>query len=155
VTKSKILMLVLFVITLGAGASAGMLYERHDLAGGCSRATQMMLQELKLTPDQETKMHGIWAGVSDVHRQRRMRKDELIKEKDTAVLGLLSEEQKQKFSVIQKKYDEQAQELDQKVKRTDEEAVAKTTGILDDQQRAKFIEWRKAHDDLNAKNKPQ
>ena len=33
----------------------------------------MMLQELKLTPEQETKMHDIWAGVSDVHRQRRLR----------------------------------------------------------------------------------
>jgi hypothetical protein len=84
-----------------------------------------------------------------------MRRDEMIKVKDAATLAILTDEQKTKFAVIQKTYDDQVQQLDQEIKSREDEAVAATNNILNEQQRTKFAEMRKARDDFMNKNKPK
>jgi Spy/CpxP family protein refolding chaperone len=154
VTKSKAVILALFVVTLGAGASAGMLYERHDQAC-CSRSTQQMVHELKLTPEQQQKFFEAMTPVSNAHRLRRTRKDELVKEMNAATQTLLTPEQKQKFAEIQKKYEDQVAQLDDNIKRAEDEAVKATGSFLTEEQRAKYIEFRKTHFDVDPSSKPK
>lgn len=150
-TKSKLAILMMFVLTLGAGASAGMLYDRVEVR----RPTPLLLQELHLTPDQEVKMHDIWTPVSNLHIQRRFQRDTLSKEKDAATLTILNDDQKTRFAEIQKTFDGKAKEVEQSVQTAEDAAVIETNKILDDAQRAKFAEMRKARDEFINKNKPK
>ena len=153
-SKSKILILALFVVTLGAGASAGMLYERRD---SCHHSPPLNLrfQELHLTSEQGTKMGEIWTPISNLHLQRRMHREEMLKAKDAATLAILTGDQKVKFAGIQKIYDDRVQQLDQELKTREDEAVAATNNILNDEQRATFAKMRKDRDDFMNRNKPK
>jgi hypothetical protein len=147
------LILAMFVVTLGAGASAGMLYERRD---SCHHLPPLNVrfQALHLTSEQERKMQEIWTPISTLHLQRRMRRDEMLKTRDAATLAILTDEQKTKFAVIQKSFDDQVQHLDQEIKTREDEAVTATNNMLNDDQRAKFAALRKERDDfMNTKPK--
>jgi hypothetical protein len=151
VIKSKIFILAVFVIALGAGITLGMLFERRSFADS-AKGPPHIARELNLTEDQDIQMHAIWSKVKASHAQSVPRRDALLKQKDEAVAGILTAEQKTRFADVVKDYDIKIQQLDQDVKTVEDAAVLETNKILTEPQRKKFEEMRKARDEM--KNKP-
>ena len=101
--KSKIFILAVFVIALGAGITLGMLFERRSFADS-AKGPPHIARELNLTEDQDIQMHAIWSKVKASHAQSVPRRDALLKQKDEAVAGILTAEQKTRFADVVKDY---------------------------------------------------
>ena len=69
----------------------------------------------------------------------------LQKERDEALVALLSDEQRVRFAKISQDYANRFNELTKRRDRTFEEAVEKTKQMLDPRQRTKYEEILKAH----------
>jgi Spy/CpxP family protein refolding chaperone len=152
VIKSKLFILLVFAIALGAGITLGMLCERRAFVHS-GKGPPFIARELNLTEDQDIKMHAIWSKVMESHGQRRPRREAILKQKDEALAGLLTADQKTRFTEIVQEFDRKQQELDQEMKRIEDQAVLETSTVLTEPQRKKFEEMRKAHDEM--KNKPE
>ena len=198
--NSKLFIFLVFSIALGAGVTAGRLWERCQARGSCEKGPAFIAKELSLTDDQDVKMHAIWSKVMESHAQHRPRREAILKEKDDAIANVLSAEQQAKFkSIVQEydrkqgdieqdrrtkrdalqkerdeaisgimagdqkarftdlvqKYDAKKQELEDEVKHIEDQAVLETNKVLDENQRKKFEEMRKARDESMGKRPPQ
>ena len=87
----------------------------------------------------------------DIEQDRRTRRDALQKERDEAIGAILAADQKPRFAELVKTYDAKKQELEDEMKRIEDQAIAETHTILDENQRKKFDEMRKARDESMGK----
>ncbi len=134
--RAKVIILVCFVtafaIGVGTGTASRRLMKRPDRESWLTR-------ELGLTQEQQEKMKEIWstAGMEGV-RQWREKRIALGRERDEAMQGLLSEEQKAQYQAIVKSYEEKVAALEKEAAESFEAMVAKTKEILTDEQKAKY-----------------
>jgi hypothetical protein len=143
VPKLMILLFAAFVLALAAGVSGGMLLARlpatHPEGVDVPTAAASPLgAELGLTPQQSEDMRRVWEGVRETAQQcyddgRRLQKD-----RDDALVALLTDEQKVKFEKVSREYAEQFAELNRKRDRDFEKAVQQTKKILSDGQWQKY-----------------
>jgi len=138
-----VLLFAAFVLALAAGVSGGMLLARlpatHPEGGDAATAAASPLAaELALTPQQSEDMRRVWEGVRETSQQCYEDGRRLQKDRDDALVALLTDEQKVKFEKISREYAEQFAELNRKRDRDFDKAVQQTKKILTDGQWQKY-----------------
>ena len=98
--SAKVVLTLLFTLTLGAGLVTGMLFARAPLASATTRplARTPLSAELGLTSDQASRMHDIWEGVRDQVDDCFHRAQQAQQRRDAALLSLLTPDQKAAFA---------------------------------------------------------
>jgi len=139
-TKLRILISLLLVLSLGAGILLGMSLGRRP-APPERMSPLRIAEELGLNAQQREQMKGIW---QDMVRNRFPQHGDLRRqyqiERDDAILALLNEEQKAKYAKIAEKYTQQLNDLGKQREADFLKAVEKTKAILTDTQKAKYEE---------------
>ena len=141
--SAKIVLTLLFVLTLGAGLVAGMLVAHAPMAqaaGATNRSTARtpLGAELGLTADQSARMHDIWEGVRDEVDACFRRAQEAQQRRDAALLALLTAEQKSALAQAQQDYGDTVKGLKAQRDVAFGRAVQRTEQILTDSQRKRY-----------------
>ncbi len=137
-TRTRVALLLSFVLVLAAGFAVGRLSARAQRRGG---RDSWLGRELDLTGEQREQMRAIWSEVMGrLHRDRGERRRELAAERDRAVERLLSEEQVNQYQQIMDEYERGLQALREEREAAFREAVARTKQMLTPVQRAKYEE---------------
>lgn len=139
-SKAKVVTILAFLITFGAGIVAGMAVRDH-MAKPAERS--WLGRELNLTPEQEEQMRTIWAGVRDGGRQAGDRREALRRERDEKVRALLTDEQKAAYEALLQDYAARSAELNKERDARYQEAVRRTKEILTPEQGVKYDELLK------------
>lgn len=151
-TRVKLIMLLALVIALGAGAVAGYVGatrlpahtgEHATSPGNHDRETDLA-RELNLTDAQREQMRKIWSdAMQGAGRDRQERIRTLQRERDDAIVALLTPEQKQAYDKIQADYKDKQDAMAHEREKAFAKAVEDTNQILDPQQQQKYAEIRK------------
>ncbi len=137
--KAKLIMTLVFVVTLGSGLIAGMLVTRLPVLGTPkSVPASPLMDELGLTSEQADKMRDIWQGVRGTVDDCFLRAQEAQKRRDEALLTLLSDEQKAKFGALQQDYAGTLESLKSQRDEAFQSAVARTEQMLSEQQKQRY-----------------
>ena len=144
--KAKLILTLMFALTLSSGLVAGMLVSRLPLAGAAREVAPRtpLAEELGLTKEQSEKMRDIWEGVRSKVDGCFGQAQELQKRRDDALLALLTEEQKAKFAKTQQECGDALASL--KIERDGvfQEAVKRTEQILSEPQKQRYREILKS-----------
>ena len=109
-------------------------------------------QELKLSPEQETKMAEIWSSFAESSEGGdRSRWRQLYEEREQRVRDMLSEEQRAEYDAIRADWEGQREALHEERDARRDAAVEATMAILDDAQKTKY---REMLDDLDRRGGP-
>jgi len=133
-TKTKLILLVCFAAALAAGVAAGMAFSRF------SGRPHWRPDPLNLTPEQREQMRQIWSFVESLRSKHREQMDGLRRERDEAVIALLNDEQKAKHDTILKEHERKMEAIAAERQKAIDDAVKRTRGILNEQQRTKYDE---------------
>ena len=137
ITRTKVVLLVSFLLTFGAGTSVGLLISRPENRPSDKSRSWM---GLNLTDEQREQMREIWSSAMGRGRgERRL----LAKERDKAVVALLTEEQLPRYEQIVGEYERKMKDLSRERQRRIQEAVERTKRILTPEQVEKYEELRK------------
>jgi Spy/CpxP family protein refolding chaperone len=140
--KPTALLLAAFGLALAAGVAGGLLLARLPAAQGrhltSATSASPLGAELGLTAKQAEEMRRIWEGVRDTAQQcfddgRRLQKD-----RDDALVALLTDEQKEKFEKISNEYAERFAELNRRRDAEFRSAVRQTRQVLTESQWQKY-----------------
>jgi hypothetical protein len=146
----KLLVIGLTVLGLSAGVVAGMLMSR--VAGGAGDKTVLpisnqptpLVEELALTSDQQREMKRIWEDVRRKVKDCYVRADQLQRQRDDEILGILTEEQKAKFAKIAKRFHDLDVTITAEREQIFNDAINQTRKLLTDEQRTKYDKILKA-----------
>jgi Spy/CpxP family protein refolding chaperone len=140
-TKTKILLVVVFLVTFAAGAVAGRLSVQ---SGHRPPGSSFLAAELNLTSEQREQMHNIWTEVMGEGGRRQWEQRRLLgQERDQAIAALMTPEQKPLYDKILQDYTRKVDELSQERKKAFDQAVERTKQILTPEQAAKYEELLK------------
>jgi Spy/CpxP family protein refolding chaperone len=140
-TKTKILLVVVFLVTFAAGAVAGRLSWE---SGSRPPRPSFLAAELDLTADQREQMHKIWTEVMDEGGRRQWDQRRVLgQDRDAAIAALMTAEQKPQYEKILQDYTRKVDELSQERKKAFDQAVEQTKQILTPEQAAKYEEMLK------------
>src|SRR5437763_1451776 len=145
----KINLLILFcaIVVFAAGALVGMVGQRAvarpntDPSPRITVGRSRITEELSLTPDQREKIQAIWsvavvkAGPPPTDRVRA-----LEKEREQAILALLTDDQKARYNQTIADFRQKLDTLHQPARAAFTEAEEQTKPLLDSTQRAKYEE---------------
>lgn len=136
-SKTNAIILMAFVLALGAGVAVGMLGSRALPSQNDRRA--QFIRDLGLTSQQEEKMNEIWM---DLMRTKGREYGEAFRaieqQKNAAIQNLFNADQKQQYELINKEFAQQGMDLWKRAERDFEAATEKTRQILDAAQQVKF-----------------
>jgi cell division protein ZapA (FtsZ GTPase activity inhibitor) len=138
-TKTKAIILTAFLLAMGAGVAVGMLSSRALPPQNNMRAR--FIEELQLTPEQQKQIDGIW--MEQMRGRMREFADEfrsIQQQRETAIAGLMSADQKEKYDQINQQFAQRARDLWKRGEEAFEAASARTRQILTESQRPKFDE---------------
>jgi hypothetical protein len=158
--KTSFLILFAAAVVFAAGALVGMVGQRAVGKNADSGITQFpgrsrIIEELKLNPQQQEKIAAIWsaavvkAGPPPTERVRA-----LEKEREQAILDLLSDDQKAKYNKVIAEYRQKIDALHQPARAAFTEAEELTKPLLDPTQRAKYEEILKRRHRRTATTEP-
>ena len=146
-THIRALLISLTVLALGAGVAAGMLASRATPPASSGNSTTApaapidrtpLVQELNLSPEQRDRMREIWEGVrGDVH-ETFADAQRLQRQRDDALVALLTDEQKAQFEKISQDFKNQFDDLARKRDKVFQSAVERTRQLLNDEQRQRY-----------------
>jgi len=140
-TKTRIMIVVCFLLAFGAGVAVGI------LTGGSPRRPRRgswITHELNLTPTQREEMRKIWSELmGDSRRGQREQRKRLEQERNEAVKALLSPEQKLQYEELMAKYARKTKELSAEREEALRQAVERTKELLTEPQRKKYDELLK------------
>jgi Spy/CpxP family protein refolding chaperone len=136
--KQILLVFFVFVVALGSGILLGMGVARTPRG---PEGSSYIEQELKLTPQQREQMRGIWQGVlrqAGQHSWERRR--ELSKQREEAVMALLTPEQRKQYDALQEQYNQGLAVVSKEREAAYKMAVEKTKAMLTSAQAARYDE---------------
>ncbi|HVT82385.1 MAG TPA: hypothetical protein VHM90_17205 [Phycisphaerae bacterium] len=136
--RFEILLVVLTVLALGAGLTAGLLSSRLPAQSDQDSSISPLQAELDLTPAQREQMKQIWEGAQAKVLRAFNDAQALQKNRDDEIIRMLTDEQREKFAELSKKYADQYDELQQNREKVLNNAVERTMEILNDKQRIKY-----------------
>ena len=145
----KINLLILFcaVVVFASGALVGMVGQRAVAKPNTDPSPRVIVgrsritEELALTPDQKEKIQAIWsAAVVKAGPPPTDRVRVLEKEREQAILDLLSDEQKTKYNQTIADFRQKLDTLHQPARAAFTEAEEQTKPLLNPTQRAKYEE---------------
>jgi len=132
-SKTSLLVVLMFVVALAAGAVAGKLAMRPGAPSG-------PLDDLHLTQTQRDRMRQIWESVQDTAENCRKDAVSAQKAERDQLVSLLNEEQKAKYAQLTAATSVRIMELNEKRKAAVRDAVTKTEGLLSEDQRKAYQE---------------
>lgn len=137
-TKTKMILLVSFVVVFAAGATVGLLIGRPSET---PRRRSRISSDVALTPEQREQMRTIWSELMRATtRQYYERRQGLQKERDEAALALLTEDQRERHEELMQEYEQKFAELAAERNKAFEEATERTKAMLTEPQRKKYEE---------------
>jgi len=140
-TRTRLLLTVCFCAAFAAGVAAGLAWPRRH---GRPPRGSLIANELGLTAKQREQMRRIWSEAMDALRgQHSKQRRELREARDAAVVGLLTEEQKERYHKILSDYEADMEAIGKARKAAFEDAVKRTKEILTEPQRKKYEEMLK------------
>src|SRR4051812_10413327 len=155
--KIKLIMMLALVFALGAGAVAGYVGAtrlpphggEHGPGGPGNHDHETDLaRELNLTDAQREQMRKIWSeAMQGAGREHMDKTRSLQRERDDAVVALLTPDQKQSYEKIQSDYRDKMDAMGREREKAFAKAVEETNQILDPQQQQKYTEIRKRRQD--------
>jgi Spy/CpxP family protein refolding chaperone len=132
--KATIVLLIAYALALAAGTTSGVLAQRL-----WSPATVPPLAEqLRLTPSQADTMRKLWEGVSNTADDCYNQAQTIERQRDQALVDLLTDEQKVKFAAVDKGYAKQFADLTARRQAAFQDALTKTKAMLNPEQRAEY-----------------
>ena len=144
----KLIVTIGFLVAFAAGLTVG--FETRKSAPAAQPPTTkpsgpqrsgFLREALNLSPDQQEKMKKIWGdGPPANFKDQRERRDKCRGERDEAVLGLMTAEQKEKYDQIQKDYRAKVDAIDQELRADFQKKVEQTKEILTPEQQTKYDE---------------
>src|SRR5262245_57415658 len=157
--RLQILLIGVPVLALCAGLAAGLLTSHLPPVSG-SDATgspplaqppppmldrTALVEELQLTPEQRDQMREIWEGVRVKVHQTFEDAQQIQKQRDDALVAILTEEQKAQFERISHDYADRFDKLTRARDQAFADAVERTKKVLNDEQRRKYEQILKDH----------
>lgn len=138
-TRPKTIMLLTFVLAMGAGVSVGVLASRTTATQPPRGGPSWLIHELDLTPVQQQQMKDIWMELVG-RRGNEMREQmmALQQEREAAIVGLLDAGQSQKYEQINQQFMQRAGELWKRVEQDFLAAAEKTRQLLNETQRKRY-----------------
>lgn len=125
----KLFLVLAFVLVCAAGVGVGMIVDQRLRPVTVPRPhPHNPMDELKLTPEQQSKMRAIWSEVGKLRDQRFKDRGELSRKRDSQILALLTPDQKSAYDKIQESFRASVKE--------DEDALQKGVHDAEDQTRA-------------------
>ncbi|MEI7767304.1 MAG: hypothetical protein WCJ97_07695 [Phycisphaerae bacterium] len=142
-SKSVVLLLIVFLVALGSGFIAGFTAQRQPMGPGPKPEPRSWLErELKLSDTQKEQMRAIWSEHmrSGSTTQPVDKRRQYARERDDAVVALLTAEQKAEYDRIRQTYDAKVAELNQQREAQFKAAVEKSKAILNPEQQKVYEE---------------
>src|SRR3954471_4974795 len=153
ISKTRITLVAAFVLALGGGVVLGLAAGRRPVPAAVPPpATQpgehsWLADQLNLTTDQREQMKDIWSsllqGPAQANRDHRR---QIEKERDEALVSLLTPEQRVEYDRRMAGYTAQLADLGKERDKLFRDAVEQTKLILNDSQRQRYEELLKTHD---------
>ena len=147
-THIRAVLIGVAVLALGAGVAAGMLASRAapsatgtPTTGPATASTidrTPLVQELNLSLDQRDQMRQIWEGVRGQVHDTFTDAQRLQRQRDDALVAMLTDEQKAQFEKISQDYKNQFDDLGRKRDMVFRSAVERTRQLLNDDQRRRY-----------------
>lgn len=134
-SRVKMILTIAFVLAMGAGVAVGMLSARIPQT---RQPRSWLGDELNLSPEQREQMRTIWQDVSKSRPRDWERRRALEKERNEAIVGLLTDEQKLKYEEINQQFAQRLQEQSQQREAAMQSAIERTKQILTPDQRVKY-----------------
>jgi Spy/CpxP family protein refolding chaperone len=155
-TKTKLVVLLGFLVAFGAGLAVGMRSQLPVVqADGPRRMPppspgEVLKRELDLTAEQAEQVKKIWSevlpGPGRDFREVELRRRGLRKERDDAIAALIQPPEMNAYDRILQDYSNKMAQLDEERGKGFREAVEKTKEILTPAQREKYEQMRKRHE---------
>ena len=138
-TRATVVVVVMFVLALGAGVVAGKLTSRLPGPPAVQTADQTpLVEELQLTPAQRDQMRGIWESVRDTAHDCFAKAQDIQREHDEQVQAMLNPEQKKKYQELSKKAHDDIAQLDVQRRAALQTAIDRTRAMLNEDQRKAY-----------------
>src|SRR5262245_9749836 len=134
-SRVKMVLTIAFVLAMGAGVAVGMLGAKYPQT---HQPRSWLGDELSLSAEQREQMRAIWQDVSKARPRDWERRRALEKEKNEAIVGLLTEEQKAKYDELNRQFAQKMQEQAQQREAAMQEAIERTKQILTPEQRDRY-----------------
>lgn len=145
-TRIRIAVILGFALAFAAGASVGMLSSMPaDATASRTGHGPDLAAQLGLSSQQRVEMRAIWSDfVAGQDREFRDRKRALWQEKDEAIEGLMTDDQRAEYDALCSDCDRRMREMDEKWQEVIQQAVERTKAILTPEQVKKYDEFRAA-----------
>jgi uncharacterized membrane protein len=137
----RLLVVIVFVVTLGAGIVAGLLAARLPASGKSGASAESPLTEaLALNPEQREQMRKIWEGVRDISKESLDRSLKAESDRERAIDALIPPDKIEEYNQIKRNYAETNAKLKGRRQAAFEQAVRRTHEVLSESQRVKYDE---------------
>jgi hypothetical protein len=157
---AKVILVVGFLITFGAGMVVGWQYRGHEVLAAPATTTRptsrsgFLEAELNLSAEQREQMKKIWSETA--HRGGREQEDrrrQFRKERDEAIAALIRPEDRAKYDTVLKTYSDKSSAMEREWRGNYERAVERTKEILNPEQRKKYEEILKKQENRRAEER--
>jgi len=145
-TRTRIIVIIGFLVAFGAGAVVGIQIRPQPVAATIQQQPEQrswLRTELGLTPEQNDKMKSIWEGLHASGRGYEERRRHLRDERDEAIAALLAPSVMGDYDRILADFSNKLAAMAQERDKAFSEAVEKTKAILTPEQRVKYEEFLK------------
>jgi Spy/CpxP family protein refolding chaperone len=132
-----ILLILVFVVAMGAGAVLATLAERVTNAPENSD-NSWLADKLQLSAQQREQMRGFWEHATDTSHDCMDRRAELQKKLDQEISDLLNNDQKTRYNELSRQYQQKFQKLETDQTLAFNQAVDQTNKILTPEQQKKY-----------------
>jgi uncharacterized membrane protein len=136
-TKTALIVVLMFVVALAAGAVAGKLASRQQRTPAVVTGSELT-DQLQLTPEQRNKMRPIWESVRDTADSCRKDAEAAQKEQQDQLVAMLNDDQRRKYADLTSATSIKIQVLDEKRKAAVRQAIEQTARLLSDDQRKAY-----------------
>jgi Spy/CpxP family protein refolding chaperone len=151
--RARVLFILGFVLSLGAGVVIGMVVGRAPITPAATTHRGPGF-DLGLTPQQDEKVREIWSAVRQTDGGRNDRRHSLSKERDDAIQQLIPAERQADYDRIQQSYKNKSVEMQKEHDRLVQEAEQKMKAVLTDAQWKRFEEMKRERADRGKNGRP-
>lgn len=137
-TKTALIVVLMFVVALAAGAVAGKLASRQQQRTPTVVTGSELTDQLQLTPDQREKMRPIWEAVRETADSCRKEAEADQKEQQDQLIAMLNDDQRRKYADLTSATSIKIQVLDEKRKAAVRKGIEQTEKLLSDDQRKAY-----------------
>lgn len=135
-SKTSVIVVLMFVVALGAGAVAGKLASRQQAPRPPSG--QSLADDLQLTSEQRDRMRQIWESVRQTADSCRKNAESAQNEQLEQLKAMLTDDQRRRYAELTSATSIKIQVLDEKRKSAVRQAIEQTEKLLSTDQRKTY-----------------